>query len=72
MFVFGHHATGILEVEVFGYDLTPDGMTEHLIAVAVAGLLLLTMGYGVYAAARDFLDWRRGGRAAVHHGEMHP
>ena len=59
MSLFGHHAKGIIDIEIFGYDLAPDGMTEHIIAVAIVGLAALLMSYGAYALVRDVLRWRR-------------
>jgi hypothetical protein len=59
MTLFAHHARGIIDLEVMGYDLTPDGMTEHVIAFAIAAVLLALLSYGAYAAVRDFLGWRR-------------
>ncbi len=58
MVLFGHHAKAILDIEVMGYELTPTTATEHAVALALLVLALSLMGYGAYAAFRDFFRWR--------------
>ena len=60
--LFGHHTEGYLEVEILGHPF-PDGPTEHALAFGGTALGLVLMLYGLYAAVRDFVRWRRG-RAA--------
>jgi hypothetical protein len=59
MSLFAHHAHGILEIEVFGHDIAPDGMVEHVVAAVVAASVLFFLAYGVYACARDLRRWMR-------------
>ena len=59
MLPFAHHTHGIFEMEVMGYDLTPDGPTEHAIAAVVVSVLAVFIVYGAYALVRDVLRWRR-------------
>jgi hypothetical protein len=57
--LFGHHAKGILEIEVMGHDLGPDGPMEHVIALIITLIVVGLMSYGLYAAVRDWLRWRQ-------------
>jgi len=59
MTLFGHHAKAILDIEVMGYELTPDTATEHAVALGIVVVVLALMGYGAFALVRDFLRWRR-------------
>jgi hypothetical protein len=59
MALFGHHMKGIIDLEIMGYELTPDGPTEHAIALAIVAVMTVLMGYGAYALIRDVVRWRR-------------
>ena len=59
MSLFGHHMKGLIDIEIMGHELTPDGPTEHVIALVIVGVMTLLMAYGAYALVRDFLRWRR-------------
>jgi hypothetical protein len=59
MTVFGHHTKAYLEVEAFGYDLTPETGTEHAVAVALVVVTSVLMVYGAYALVRDLFGRRR-------------
>ncbi len=63
MHLFGHHATGYLEmlgldIEVNGRDF-PDGATEHVVALVVLVAVVVFMSYGIFAMIRDFIRWRQ-------------
>jgi hypothetical protein len=60
--LFGHHTEGYLEIEIMGHPF-PDGPTEHVLALVLLLAGVLLMGYGLYAALRDFRRWRRRARA---------
>jgi hypothetical protein len=59
MSLFAHHMKGFIDIEIMGYELTPDGPTEHIIAAAVVGVMAILMSYGLYAMIRDVVRWRR-------------
>jgi hypothetical protein len=61
MSLFAHHMKGFIDLEIMGYELTPDGPTEHAIAGAVVGVMAILMAYGLYAMVRDVARWRRRG-----------
>jgi hypothetical protein len=63
MILFGHHMKAYFDLEVLGYELTPDTTTEHVIAVGVLALVLGLMLYGAYALVRDWRRWRRAARS---------
>ena len=56
--VMGHPSKDI-DIEIFGYEIAPEGPTEHAIAFAVAGLALFLIGYGAFAVVRDLRRWRQ-------------
>jgi len=58
MHLFGHHTEGYFEMEILGKPF-PDGPTEHAIAWGVSTVALLLMAYGLFAAVRDLLRWRK-------------
>ncbi|HYT93214.1 MAG TPA: hypothetical protein VEL76_31135 [Gemmataceae bacterium] len=55
MQLFGHH----IAVEIFDYEFSPQTTLEHVMAFGIMGVVLALMGYGAYAAVRDFRRWRR-------------
>jgi hypothetical protein len=59
MGLFGHHTKGILEIEVMGHDLGPDGPMEHVIALVITLTVVVLMSYGLYAGIRDWKRWRQ-------------
>jgi hypothetical protein len=65
MSLFGHHMQGYIDIEIMGHELTPDGPTEHVIALVLVATMTLLMAYGAFALVRDFLRWRRGRRVGV-------
>ena len=64
MSLFAHHMKGFIDLEIMGYELTPEGTTEHIIAAAIVAVMTILMAYGGYAMIRDLVRWRRGVRAA--------
>jgi len=65
MSLFAHHMKSIIDIEIMGYELTPDGPTEHAIAAAIVGVMAILMAYGLYAMIRDVVRWRRRSPSAV-------
>jgi hypothetical protein len=59
MSLFAHHMKGFIDLEIMGYELTPEGTTEHIIAAAIVGVMAVLMAYGAYALIRDMIRWRR-------------
>ncbi len=62
MSLFAHHMKGFIDLEIMGYELTPEGTTEHIIAAVVVGVIAVLMAYGAFALIRDLLRWRRGAK----------
>ena len=63
MVLIGHHTEAFVQIEIMGQPF-PTGPMEHGIAFGVAGIALLLLLYGAYAAARDLRRWlRRSARA---------
>jgi hypothetical protein len=56
--LFAHHAKSFFALEINGREY-PDGMTEHVIGIALGVFALVLMSYGLYAGIRDVLRWRR-------------
>ena len=52
MSLLAHHAEAYIHVEIGGKPF-PDGMTEHALALGLAGVLLALAVYGLYAGTRD-------------------
>ena len=59
MGLFAHHMNGFVDIEIMGYELTPEGPTEHVIAAVIVTVMALLMAYGAYALVRDLFRWRR-------------
>ncbi len=53
--LFGHH----IAVEFFGQEFSPETPLEHVCAFGLTGVVLALVGYGAYAAVRDFRRWLR-------------
>lgn len=56
MHLLAHH----VGVELFGKEFAPQTPMEHALALAITIVVLGLMGYGAYAAIRDFRRWRAG------------
>ena len=55
--LYAHHVA----VELFGREFSPETPMEHVLAFGITGIVLALVGYGAYAAIRDFRRWLRSG-----------